>query len=376
MKTRVLAFADMGLPIRASNDRSLFSLTRRKIWAISFVFWTVYASLDSAGSFALLALRGQKGITLSDVLVWNFSEAYIWVLFTPVICAITAKWGFTGGGWKKSLLIHVATGLLIVTTGAWLLLLPSAYLAIAPTRLRVVSLALQDLPRYFVTAAVTQIVLYYSTLREHEAESAQLEARLAQAQLENLQSQIQPHFLFNTLNSIATLTRKDPGSAERMTLQLAALLRVSLECVASQQIPLRQELAFLQNYLDIQRSRFPDRLFVSVNVDPCLLASLIPSLILQPLVENAIRHGIAKSAAAGYVHITAEREDGYMKIVIDDNGVGMGSGQGRDGVGLSNTRARLRQLYGEHHQFQIDSTEGKGCRVTLAVPLAGSYHRG
>jgi len=368
----------MGLPIRASNDRSPFSLRRWKIWAISFVFWTVYASLDSVGSFALLVLRGQKGIPLSDVLVWNFSEAYIWVLFTPVICAITVRWGFTVGGWRKSLLIHVATGLLMMTIGAWLLLLPSDYLGIAPTRLRVLSLALQDLPRYFVTAAVTQIVLYYSTLRQREAESAQLEARLAQAQLENLQSQIQPHFLFNALNSIAILTRKDPGSAERMTLQLAALLRVSLECVASQEIPLRQELEFLQNYLDIQQTRFRDRLSVSMNVDPGLLASLVPSLILQPLVENAIRHGIAKSAAAGYVHITAERENGYMKIVIDDNGVGMGvgSGQGQDGVGLSNTRARLRQLYGEHHQFRIDSTEGKGCRVTLAVPLSGSYHRG
>jgi two-component system LytT family sensor kinase len=368
----------MGLPIRAPHHQPIFSLRHWQIWAISFVFWTVYASLDSAGSFALLALRGQAGVPLSQVLVWNFAEAYIWVLFTPVICAITVKWGFSGGGWKKSLLIHVVAGLLLMTLGAWLLLLPSEYLGIAPTRLRVLGLALQDLPRYFVTVAVTQIVLHYSALREREAESAQLEARLAQAQLENLRSQIQPHFLFNALNSIATLARKDSGAAERMTLQLAALLRVSVECVASQEIPLKQELEFLENYLDIQQTRFRDRLSVSVNVDPSLLSSPVPSLILQPLVENAIRHGIAKSAAAGYVHVTAARENGYMKIVIDDNGVGMnnGSGQIRDGLGLSNTRARLRQLYGEHHQFRIDSAEGRGCRVTLALPLGGRYHRG
>jgi len=368
----------MRLGIRAPNSLSIFSLTQRRIWAISLVFWTVYASLDSAGSFALLALRGQAGISLSDILVWNFAEAYIWVLFTPVILAITVRWGFSGSGWKKSLLIHVVAGLLMVTVGAWLLLLPSEYMGIAPTHLRVLGLALQDLPRYFVTAALTEIVVYYTTLREREAESAKLEASLTQVQLENLQSQIQPHFLFNALNSIAALTRKDPGSAERMTLQLAALLRVSLDCVASQEIPLKQELEFLQNYLDIQQTRFRDRLSVSMEVDPDLLSSPVPSLILQPLVENSIRHGIAKSAAAGYVHITAARENGYMKIVIDDNGVGMtsGMGQGQDGVGLGNTRARLRQLYGEHHEFRIASIEGKGCQVTLALPLGGRYHRG
>jgi len=245
---------------------------------------------------------------------------------------------------------------------------------LTPFRTRVFGLAFQDLPRYFVTVAVAQIVLYYASLREREAESAKLETRLAQAQLQILRAQIEPHFLFNTLNSIATLAMRDPNSAERMTLKLAGLLRVSLDCASSQEVPLKQELEFLENYLDIQQTRFCDRLRIRMSVDPHLLTVLVPSLILQPLVENALRHGIAKSILPGHIDITAARENGYVRIEIADNGIGYGGAE-HDGLGLSNTRARLQQLYGNRHQFRINNIEGGGCRVTLTLPLSESQQK-
>jgi two-component system LytT family sensor kinase len=348
----------------------MLSLRRWQIWAFSFLGWTIYAILDTAGSYVLLIARGETPV-LDSVVIWNFAEAYIWVLFTPLIYAIALRYGFNGQSWKKSLAIHIPLSLLVTTLGAWLLIHMAMLLGWSDTSIpfstRLLGLALQDLPRYFVTLGVA----YYVRLRQREAESSQLEAKLAHAQLEILRSQMEPHFLFNALNSIATLTRIDPASAERMTLKLAAFLRVSLDCAGSQEIPLKQELDSLQNYLDIQQTRFRDRLTVHLDVDPNLLSAPVPSLILQPLVENAIRHGIAKSAAPGHVNITAARDNGSIKIEIADNGVGVTHSptEEREGFGLRNTRARLQQLYGDHHHFHLQNAPGGGCRVSLVIPL-------
>lgn len=350
----------------------MFSLRRWQTWALSFLFWSIYAVLDSAGSLALVALLHEKAVP-RNVVIWNFSEAYIWVLFTPLIYAITLRYSFTRDSWKKSLAVHVVTSLVMVTAGAWVLLRITDVLRwgdiSSPFHTRLLSLVLQDLPRYFLTAAVAQIVAYYDILRDREAEAARLEARLAQAQLEILRGQMEPHFLFNTLNSIATLTRKDPQSAERMTLQLAALLRVSLDCAGAQQIPFQQELEFLQNYLDIQQARFHDRLTVHVEVAPELLPLLVPSFVLQPLVENAIRHGIAKSASPGYIAIKAARDNGSICIQVEDNGPGPAASQASNGFGLRNTRARLKQMYGESQSLRLEALADGGCRVSLAIPM-------
>jgi two-component system, LytTR family, sensor kinase len=348
----------------------MFSLRRWQTWALSFLGWTIYAILDSAGSYALLIARGERPV-LDQVVIWNFAEAYIWVLFTPLIYAIALRYSFNDHSWKKALAIHIPLSLLVATLGAWLLIHMAMLLGWSdtaiPFRTRLLGLALQDLPRYFVTLGVA----YFVRFREREAESSQLETRLAQAQLEILKSQMEPHFLFNALNSIATLTRVDPASAERMTLKLAAFLRVSLDCAGFQEIPLKQELDFLQNYLDIQQTRFRDRLTIHLNVDPNLLSTPVPSLILQPLVENAIRHGIAKSAAPGRVDITAALDHDSIKIEIADNGVGITptSTEVHEGFGIRNTRARLQQLYGDHQHFHLENAPGGGCRVRLTIPL-------
>lgn len=353
----------------------MFSPLRWQTWVFSFLFWTIYAGLASAGSFAIIIAYGSKPVLL-QVVLWNFAEAYVWVLFTPVICAIALKFRFNGEMWKTSLAVQIPAGLAISTASAWLLIHMNMLMGWAdnstPFRARVFDLAFQDLPRYFVTMSFAQVVVYYATQRAQEMQSAQLETKLAQAQLEILRSQMEPHFLFNSLNAIARLTRKDPPSAERMTFQLAAFLRVSLECAGSQVVPLSQELEFLNNYLAIQKTRFGDRLTVRVNVDDDLLSIPVPSLILQPLAENAVRHGIAQSAGPGFLEISATRQNGLLRIDIADNGTGMNLNELREGFGLRNTRARLKQLYGGREELCLENNPGGGCRVTLAIPLAST----
>lgn len=353
----------------------MFSLQRRQIIALSFFFWTIYAILDSAGSIALVVSGGEKPF-LPHVLLWNFANAYVWVLYTPLIHALTVRFGFTRKSWKTSLFVHLLASLPMAMIAAWLLIHMNMLFGwddkSSPFGMRLLSLGLEDLPRYFVTLGLIQVVVYYGVLREREMQSSRLEAKLAQAQLEILRSQLHPHFLFNTLNSIATLTQTDPSTAERMTLQLATLLRVSLDSAASQEVPLERELEILRNYLAIQQTRFRDRLTVNLKVEDGLLRVPVPSMILQPLVENAIQHGIAKSAAPGRIDITAARQNGSVRIEISDNGTGLTNnvGERRDGVGLRNTRSRLKQLYGEHSDLILESDAGKGCRVTLMIPLA------
>lgn len=345
----------------------------RQVWAISFVFWSVYAILDSAGSYAVRTLAHGNQFR-SNVLVWSFGEAWVWVLATPLIWAITRSYSFTRERWKRSLLVHIGTGWLVSCTCCGLLLKIDDFMGWGlphmPFYLRLVSFSFGDLPRYYVTVAIAQIIMYYVTLRTRETDLARLETALAQAQLQILRAQLSPHFLFNALNSIASLSVKDPRGAEAMTLQLSRLLRVSLESSARQKIPLGEEIEFLRNYIAIQQTRFRDRLTVDMDVDPRLLSEPVPSLVLQPLVENAIRHGIAKSSAPGHIHITAVRERDHLRIEILDNGVGVDTRRVAEGLGLSNTRERLQRLYGAGYRFDLDKPTAGGCRVVLSIPLA------
>jgi len=353
----------------------MLSALRWQIWALSFLFWSIYAVLDCLGSLAIIITFHDKPI-LRQIVLWNFAEAYVWVLFTPLIYAIALRFPLNANSWKLSLGIQIPVGLGMATVAAWLLIHMNMFLGWAdnstPLRARLLGLSLQDLPRFFVTMGVAQVVVYYSTLRKREMESAQLEAKLAQAQLEVLRSQMEPHFLFNSLNAIARLTRKDPPAAERMTFQLAAFLRVSLDCAGFQEVPLAQELEFLQNYLAIQKTRFGQRLSIRVEVDQDLLSAPVPSLILQPLAENAIRHGIARSAEPGFLQVRAVKEDGFIRIQVADNGPGMtlARDQGNEGFGLRNTRARLKQMYGDRQELSLESNPGGGCRVTIVLPLS------
>ncbi|HEV2666466.1 MAG TPA: histidine kinase [Blastocatellia bacterium] len=213
---------------------------------------------------------------------------------------------------------------------------------------------------------------YYQKFRDRELRATQLEGRLAQAEFQNLKTQLQPHFLFNTLHAISALMQENVPAANRMLVRLSELLRVTLESAGAQEVTLKQEMEFAQRYLEIEQTRFQDRLSVRTVVDPATLDARVPSLLLQPLVENAVRHGIARRAGAGLLEIRAQREGDKLRLQAHDNGPGLqtdANGEMVNGVGLSNTRARLDQLYGSAHSFEIGAAEDGGALVTVTIPL-------
>src|SRR5438445_4160706 len=182
--------------------------------------------------------------------------------------------------------------------------------------------------------------------------------------------QLNPHFLFNTLHSISSLMHKDIEAADKMITRLSDLLRAALQGAGTQEVSLREELALLQLYLAIEQIRFGNRLTVKMDVGPDTLDAQVPNLILQPLVENAIRHGIELQARPGFIELRAERHDGILSVVVSDDGAGLSEkGRIREGAGLSNTRARLRELYGAEHRFELLPRESGGVRVELSIPF-------
>jgi signal transduction histidine kinase len=200
-------------------------------------------------------------------------------------------------------------------------------------------------------------------------EREQLEARLARAQLQSLRLQLHPHFLFNTLNTINALIGTDRQAAERVISGLSELLRMSLSSASEQEVTLAKELELLAHYIEIQQIRFQDRLTVSFRIDPEARYALVPNLMLQPLVENAIRHGIAPRAAPGHVVVTAVRRGDRLELSVVDDGVGENPRvEHRDGVGLGNTRARLLSLYGSDHRFEASGGMSGGFAVRIEMP--------
>ena len=375
----------------ANDDRNSFGLARSAesrlatsaqspwtIWALSFALWTVFAAFSAAGSYIFSIVAGGQPPAVRLLLTWNLADAYTWAIFTPIIYFISKRYSFGLRNWKTPFLFHVPIGILFSCGGAlltalWIFLLPwSRTHPFAPFRVEVIGLFWGDVPRYCLIVAVSQAVTYRNQYREREIKSSQLEIQLAHAQLNALKMQIEPHFLFNVLNSIATLARKDGIAAERMTLQLADLLRMSLQNIGRHEVPLRQELEFLDCYLRIQQTRFQDRLTVHFDIDPTTLNAAVPHLMLQPLVENAIRHGITPRLVPGKIEVHAHKQGRHVLLQVLDDGAGLPNDfleKSEQGVGLSNTRARLQQLHGENFQFSCHDLPAGGCGVRIFMPF-------
>ena len=212
---------------------------------------------------------------------------------------------------------------------------------------------------------------YYQRFRERERRAAELEGQLSLAQLQALRMQLNPHFLFNTLNTIAALIHEQPEAADRVVIRLSELLRASLERPEAHEVPLGQELGFLHRYLEIEQARFGERLAVEFQVPAELEEVLVPALLLQPIVENAIRHGVEEREEAGRIRISAARVDGCLELQVVDNGPGLPPGRTafvREGIGLSNTRSRLRHLYGDCQRLELSAAPGGGLCVRIRLP--------
>lgn len=211
-------------------------------------------------------------------------------------------------------------------------------------------------------------IRYYNKFRAGELRASKLEARLAQTRLKILQMQLHPHFLFNTHNAIAELIHKDPSAAERMVENLSDLLRMSLNKLNVEEVSLQQELEFLNKYLEIEQTRFHDRLKIKKTIAPDTLDATVPNMILQPLIENAVKHGIAPLLEGGTIEIRTIKENGNLRVEICDDGVGAAK-EIVEGIGISNTRTRLKQLYYGAHEFTIESNKIRGTSVNLTVPF-------
>ena len=226
-----------------------------------------------------------------------------------------------------------------------------------------------QLPTFWAVLGAAHALVFYKRAQDRGRRETELQSHLTQARLEALRMQLNPHFLFNTLNSIASLVHEDPNAADRMIGYLSDLLRLSLKSSGQQEVSLREELYCLDLYLSIEQVRFGERLRVEKNIEPAALDAIAPMLILQPLVENAIKHGLEAQLAQGVIAIAASRVGDSLHLQVADNGRGFpASGVVKEGVGLSNTRSRLRELYGPRGILSVQRREGGGFQAEVSLP--------
>jgi len=364
-----------------------------RIWAISFPLIALIALIVTTASYNSAALKPSEYHYRFLPMLGNVLISFSYVaLLAPYIIAFARRFSIGRDTWKRNLPLHILAAVLF-TAGhaAWMILLehPQTPKDIMPATLRYwTTLTLWALNQdafdtYGTLVAIAHVWMYYERVRDREIRASQLEGQLATTQLAMLKLQLQPHFLFNTLNAISALMHKNVYSAQDMLSRLSDLLRVSLDNVAVQEVPLKSEIEFIRNYLHIEQVRFQDRLSVTMDIDPETLDAMVPNMVLQPLVENSIRHGIARSSGPGTIDIESTRLNGLIRIAVRDNGPGLpmpmnghthgngngnGIGRTKGGLGLANTRARLQQLYGDRHRLDISNAPSGGVQVTLDIP--------
>lgn len=349
-------------------------------WLLSFALWTLLAFLSLGQAYYFTVNAGQV-FPLYSRLVFELCNAYVWALLSPLIFFLARRFPIE----KPALLRHIGLHLVLSLFVGMIHKAGSFYasLMIAPPAnvitsdvifLKITGGWVNSVVIYWIMLGIYSALLYANRFREQKMLAAQLEARLTLAQLNALKMQLQPHFLFNTLHTIASLMEEDVKAAQRMIARLSELLRLTLEHVGEQEVPLFTEIEFLKSYLEIEEIRFHDRLRVSYTLPDELMTARVPALILQPLVENAIRHGIAPKATGGTIAISAVKNNGALQLEVRDNG--RGASTVKHGVGLSNTQKRLEQLYGARHSFAWQNLPEGGFAVTLSLPYVTNHEQG
>ena len=355
--------------------------TRRqtlKKWGLIFACWTFLALLFSAPPFIQAVTQKRTAAGWSTVLA-ELIFSYLWLTLTPLVIWLSRSFRIEGGKRLQRLAFHflASIGLLLIQIVLFTIVsIPFGwYSQLTPLWNRYLMLVLAFSPSnimfYWGVVVVEHAINYYRRLQERELRASQLEAQLAQSQLQVLKMQLHPHFIFNTLNAISALIHESPDEADEMVSRLGDLLRLTLETAGLHEVPFKDELEFLKRYLDIEQTRFQDRLKVVMTIEPETLDALVPSLILQPLVENSVRHGIAPRPEGGCIKIKAWRESSLLRLEVEDDGPGVNSNTPlKEGIGLTNTRARVRNLYGDGHGLTLHNAVGGGLVVSLSIPFS------
>jgi len=365
------------------NDRPSTGSDRPSGWVLwwaSLGLWTLLSLADAVDYFVSWKLQGAPR-PFSRALAAAFPGWEAWALLAPAIFwfgrRVPLRWPAKPG----PVLAHIAFSGVIGTlhtlvhvTFGWLLQLRPSSLGLMQyfegTLLDWLPISILT---YWTIIALEHGVEYYYRFREEQVRAADLGRRLTEARLEALTAQLHPHFLFNTLNAAVALVRtSDNVKAAKVLTQLGDILRHLLQTAPTQEVPLREELAFLRQYLEIEQTRFSHRLTVSIRVPEELLDAAVPNLILQPLVENAIRHGLASHDRAGLVELSAETANGMLQLRVEDDGPGLPAGWSLDrsvGVGLGNVRSRLGHLYNSPSGLELLNRASGGVAAIITIPL-------
>ncbi|MGE3492216.1 MAG: sensor histidine kinase [Vicinamibacterales bacterium] len=344
---------------------------------------TALGFFSAFAAFYFISTFTDKSAGFGLLLALNLTYWYSWAVLTPGILWLTRKFPFERATWKAAIPVHIA-GVIVATLLHVAMAVASAMGIYAMVGEPLTSWLREfqqmlllnfdwEMMTYWTIVGVGHAIRYHYQARAKELNAAQLETRLVEAQLHTLQRQMQPHFLFNTLNTISALMHRDVDAADAMIARLSDLLRMSLQRTGVQEVDLKEELDFLSKYLEIEQTRFRDRLSVVFDIQADTLDAMVPNLLLQPLVENAIKHGIGPRPTPGQIVIRSRRVGAMLELDVQDNGVGLSAARLTDfnrGVGLSNTRSRLDHLYGSLHRFEFRQPAEGGLLVLIAIPMA------
>jgi len=343
--------------------------------ALAALLWTVFGAL-SALQVYVRDLSGRPGASLKQVgnIVWFY---WAWALVTPLLVRIARSFADSDTPWARRIVWHLPAAVGISALQSALYQIVCAVWDRTPLA-AVPAAAVDTFIRHgagdvLLVATIVGIYTgfrYYTDTQRRLLHAREVESSLKTAQLEALKAQLQPHFLFNTLHAIGVLVREDPSAATRMVALLGDLLRMTLARAGDQEVRLEQELELVRLYLEIERTRFQDRLAVEIDVAADVQHALVPDMLLQPIVENAVRHGIAARPDAGRITVRASRDGDTLRVVVADDGPGLGGSPSAagHGVGIAATRARLSLLYGDAQSLDVRDADGGGCEVTITLP--------
>ena len=312
---------------------------------------------------------------------------YVWAAYTPLVIGLAKRFPLTGPRLARHIVLHTITSLTMAPVAsvtqyvlsrgllrfAFHITGPDVHRFLSSFGVGVLFMSFTGILTYWLVLGLYQLMHFYQVAMERQTIAAQLETQLSHAELENLKSQLHPHFLFNSLHAIGVLMQEDVDAAGRLLVSLGDLLRMALER-RENEITLQSELEFVGKYLEIEQTRFHDRLKVHMDIPPDLLGVYVPSLALQPLVENAIKHGISVDSTASRLEIAAKLHDGRVWLRVRDDGPGPAPASLlRFGVGLSNVQSRLKQLYGDQSSLELTGGDGRGCEAIITIPLRSSH---
>lgn len=356
------------------------SAFRRCLEVLGFLLLWTLIGLAFAGQFYLSSSLIGRSITWGQAISYSLADWYVWALLSVPIAALARRfppdprspWRTAGihlGAALGFAFVYVVLRTLVGQIHSWALdeevtftdVFRPLFIKTFPFNLLI----------YGVIVSVSHALDYYRKYHERTVQALELEKHLTEARLQSLLRQLKPHFLFNALNGIASLMYSDVAAAEKMLIRLSELLRQTMAQSGAPLTPLRTEIAFLETYLGIEKIRFRDRLAVHLEIDPETLDAQVPSLILQPLVENAIRHGIEPQMRPGVITLRSARVEDDLVLTVTDNGGGLPpGGLKREGIGLANSRARLAELYGARQRFELANQPEGGLCVRLQFPFA------